>query len=275
MSIKSKSDELKDYLTNVNYSDNISIPLKNIITKVTEIINAVAEEKGTKFEPDQKRQLISAFVGTISNEFIVVSKEIKNKMTRTNNNQSKTAVNQINDRIKYYIECCIELKDERKLKKVGQIENLNTFYNPVNYNKDEFRRKLEHFLNVDKSSTSKISEIFKLLGNNPNSEKNSPGFLLSVMKSLSNINNLNSGNNNILIYEIITKIFISNICDLLELCTVTRNSNGTLLKTEYKINNDTHGINSNINCIINQQELNKLRTIIQNAVNAKTKFINS
>ena len=89
----------KDYI-------NIKSNLQKITTKLTEIINAIAGQKGATFTPEQKRGLISALVKSISTDYIVLPKKAKNRMEGNNGESTKKLIEKIKSKIKEYINIC-------------------------------------------------------------------------------------------------------------------------------------------------------------------------
>lgn len=236
---------------------NIKSNLQKITTKLTKIINAIANAKGATFTPDQKRGLISAFVKSISTNYIVLPIKAKNKIEGNTGESTKKLIKKIKSKIKEYINICTKLNEKGKL---GLINNSADFINTIeeNINIDILKIRLKEFLGVKKED--KMEKLIELITSNSN-KNNSKGksLIFSIVANMAGINEP-TNNSNTLYYEIISNLFISDICDLIDLCTVTKNKNsGTIVNVEYTPDEITsEGDSKTILDKDNQEKLNKI-----------------
>lgn len=251
--------------------NNIKSNLHKITTKLTEIINAIAKEKGATFTPDQKRGLISALVKSISTNYIVLPKNSKNKMPGINGKSTKKLIDTIKSKIKEYIENCTILNERGRT--LGSIDSADDFTNKINSNIDtgSLKIKLKDFLGVKKED--KMAKLIEIITSSNKKNSSGKGLIFSIVANMAGINEP-TNNSNTLYYEIISNLFISDICDLIDLCTVTKNKNsGTIVNVEYKPYEITSvGDSKTILDGDNQEKLNK---IIQKVVNHRIQVTES
>ena len=252
---------------------NIKPNLQKITKKLTEIINAIAGQKGATFTPEQKRGLISALVKSISNDYIVLPEKAKTNMLNTNGNLTKKLIEKIKSKIKDYINICTLLK--KKDFALGSINNTDDFISNIqeSINTDFLKIKLKTFLGVTKED--KMEKLIELItSNNKNNKSEGTSLIFTLVTRMAQINKT-TNNSNTLYYDIISNQFISDICELIDLCTVTKKSNsGTIVNVEYIIDDNTSiaGNGALILHIENQEKLNK---IIQKVVNYRTQVTES
>tara|TARA_Y100000389_G_C17389570_1_gene479073 strand:- start:141 stop:953 length:813 start_codon:yes stop_codon:yes gene_type:complete len=253
----------KDYPT-------IKSNLQRITTKLTKIIDAIAKEKKTKFTPEQKRGLISEFVKIISTDYIVLPKEAKNKMEGINGKSTKKLIDTIKSKIKEYIENCNTLEPSM----LGRVKG-DEFVSEISekISNDELKSKLIKFLGVKKEDKiQKLIELIKAKGSSNNSK--GKGLIFSLVTSMAGINKTNNSSDS-LYYDIISNQFISDICDLIDLCTVTKNmTTGQFVNVEYIIDDNT-SIAGDGASILNKDNQKKLNEIIQKVVNYRTQVTES
>ena len=242
---------------------NIKSNLQRITTTLTKIINAIAKEKGATFTPEQKRGLIAAFVKSISTNYIVLPKEAKNKMEGINGESTQKLIDTIKSKIKEYINICNKLNG--KGRELGSINNSADFINTIeeNINTDILKIRLKEFLGVKKED--KMEKLIELITSNSN-KNNSKGksLIFSIVTSMAGINKTNNSSDT-LYYDIISNQFISDICDLIDLCTITKTNSGNIVNVKYKpaqITSVGDGAS-----ILNKDNQEKLNEIIQKVVN--------
>lgn len=268
--IITKFEQVKtSYIYSKDYP-KIKSNLQRITTKLTEIINAIAKEKGATFTPDQKRGLISALVKSISTNYIVLPKNSKNKMPGINGKSTKKLIDTIKSKIKEYIENCNTL-DPSMLGKVKGDEFVNEISEKIS--NDELKSKLIKFLGVKKEDKiQKLIELIKAKGSSNNSK--GKGLIFSLVTSMAGINKTNNSSDS-LYYDIISNQFISDICDLIDLCTVTKNmTTGQFVNVEYIIDDNT-SIAGDGASILNKDNQKNLNKIIQKVVNHRIQVTES
>ena len=251
-------------------NNGIKSSLKKITQKLIKIINAIAKEKGAEFTPEQKRGLISALVKSISTNYIVLPKNSKNKMPDINGKSTKKLIDTIKSKIKEYIENCNTL-DPSMLGEVKGDEFVSEISEKIS--NDELKSKLIKFLGVKKEDKiQKLIELIKANGSSNNSK--GKGLIFSLVTSMAGINKTNNSSDS-LYYDIISNQFISDICDLIDLCTVTKNiTTGQFVKVEYIIDDNT-SIAGDGASILNKDNQEKLNEIIQKVVNYRTQVTES
>ena len=260
-------------ISNLEYN-NITSILQKITQKLTEIINDIAKEKGATFTPEEKRGLISVLVKSISNDYVVVPKNAKKNMLNTNGNLTKKLIEKIKSKIKDYINICTLLN--KKGFALGSINNADDFINTIeeSINTDFLKIKLKTFLGVTKED--KMEKLIEFLNakNSKNRKNNSEGkgLIFSLITRMAQINKP-TNNSNTLYYDIISNQFISDICELIDLCTITK-KNQQLVRVEYTFDKTSSG-NVDARTILNNSNQIILNKIIQKVVNYKTQYTES
>ena len=251
-------------------NNGIKSSLKKITQKLIKIINAIAKEKGAEFTPEQKRGLISAFVKSISTDYIVLPKKAKNRIEGNNGESTKKLKEKIKSKIKEYINICTKLKG--KGSELGSINNSSDFINTIeeNIKTDILKIKLKKFLGVNKED--KMEKLIEIITSINKKNSSGKGLIFSIVANMAGINKP-TNNSNTLYYDIISNLFISDICDLIDLCTVTKNiNNGEIVNVEYIIDNTSSGSgNGDQKTILHKDNQEKLNEIIKKVVDYRTR----
>jgi len=253
-------------ITNLEYN-NSKLILQQITQKLIEIIDAIAGQQTVEFTSDQKRRLMAALLESISTNYIVLPKEAKKKKEGSTGKSTEKLIEKIKSKIKEYINICTKLKENGH--KLGGINNDDGFLSGINakISTDELKGKLKKFLGVTKEhKMEKLIELITSKSNNNNSR--GKNLIFSIVTSMTGIKRTNNSSNT-LYYDIISNLFISDICDLIDLCTITKNSKtNKIVSVEYKADESTNeGDSASILSKDNQETLNE---IIQTVVDYRT-----
>lgn len=255
-------------ITNLEYNKSKLI-LQQITTKLIKIINAIAGQQNVEFTSDQKRRLMAALLESISTDYVVLPKEAKNQMEGNNGKSTVKLIEKIKSKIKEYINICDLLN--KKESPLGTVEDKD-FVSEINaiISTYELKDKLKKFLGVTKEDKmEKLIELITSKSNNNNS--GGKGLILSIVTNMTGINKTNNSSNT-LYYDIISNLFISDICDLIDLCTVTKNSKSDRIVNVKYIPDGINGVGDGGDgaSILHEYNQEKLNQIIQKVVNYRT-----
>ena len=270
--IINKFEELNTTEISSKEYPNIKSNLQRITTKLTKIINAIAGQQNVKFTPEQKRGLIAALIESISTDYVVLPETAKKQMEGSNGQSTKKLIEKIKSKIKEYINICDLLNKNGH--KLGGINNDDGFLSGINakISTDELKGKLKKFLGVTKEhKMEKLIELITSKSNNNNSR--GKNLIFSIVTSMTGIKRTNNSSDT-LYYDIISNLFISDICDLIDLCTITKYSNtNNIVSVEYKADESTS--EGDPASILNKDNQEKLNQIIKKVVDYRTQVTES